>query len=267
RRAAVAELAEHFADEETQALLVDLARTDPAAGVRRAAADALAEHFGADARTRDLIIEQAADERDTIVRLAATRTLINLEADSDHLLDRVRDDPDPQVIREAAQALISWPGHRPAVYAALRERANRDSYAGVRLAAIGLLVSSRDTDPVLGALFVDRARRDPDPAVFRTAVLALVERFGGGEAVEQLLLQRADSEDGAIRLPAIEVLAAHFGSDPQVRALLIDRARNDGDIQVRRAAVHGLGDELARHHEVRALLRQLIHHPDWSARR
>jgi HEAT repeat protein len=267
RRAAVADLAEHFADEETAALLADLARTDPAAGVRLAAADALAEHFGADARTRDLIIEQAANERDTIVRLAATRTLIKLDADSDHLLDRVHDDPDPQVIREAAQALIGWPGHRAAVYTALRERANRDSYAGVRLAAIGLLVNSNDTDPVLGALFVDRARKDPDPAVFRTAVLALVERFGGGEPVEQLLLDRADSDDGAIRLPAIEVLAAHFGSHAHVRALLIDRARNDSDVQVRRAAVHGLGDELAGHQEVRALLRELIHDPDWSVRR
>jgi uncharacterized protein DUF4062/HEAT repeat protein/NACHT domain-containing protein len=267
RRAAVADLAEHFGDEDALVLLADLARTDPAAGVRLAAADALAEHFGTDARTRELIVEQAANERDTLVRLAATRTLITLGQADDQLLDRVRDDPDPQVIREAAQALVAWPAHRAAVYAALRQRASQDSYAGVRLAAIDLLVGSADPDPVLVALFVDRAGNDPDPAAFRAAVCALVERYRGAAAVEELLIDRAGSEDGAIRLVAVEVLGKHFGTDPQVRALLIDQARTDPDVQVRRAAVRGLGERLAGHAEVHALLRELIQDADWSVRR
>ncbi|OLE27798.1 MAG: hypothetical protein AUG44_09230 [Actinobacteria bacterium 13_1_20CM_3_71_11] len=270
RRAAVADLAEHFADAGTPGLLIDLARADPAAGVRLAAADALAEHFATDPGTRALIIEQAAGERDTIVRLAATRTLIQLGPDGevhDHLLDRVRDDPDPKVIREAARALIAWPTHRPAVHAALRTRAHRDGYAGVRLAAIDLLVRSAGTDPMLAALCVELAGKDPDPAVFRAAVLALVQRFGGGAAVEQLLMDRAGSDDWAIRLPAVEVLAGHFGEDPRVRALLIDCARSDTEVQVRRTAVRGLGGELAGHPEVPALLRELLADADWSVRR
>jgi HEAT repeat protein len=85
--------------------------------------------------------------------------------------------------------------------------------------------------------------------------------------VEHLLLDRAHSPDGTIRLPAVEVLSRYFGADPQVRTLLIDRARTDDDVQVRRAAVRGLGDELAGHAEVHALLRELIHDHDWSVRR
>lgn len=267
RRAAAADLAEHFGDEAAFGLLAELARTDHAAGVRLAAAAALAEHFGADTRTRGLIIAQTVDETDALVRLAATRTLIRLGDATDHLLDRVRDDPDPQVIREAAVALLVWPAQRPAVFAALRERAQRDSYAGLRLAAIALLVDAADRDPVLGGLCVDLARTDPDPVVFRTAVVALVERFGGGDAVEHLLIDRAHGPDGTIRLPAVDVLSRHFGADPQVRALLVDKARTDPDVLVRRAAVRGLGAELAGHAEVHALLRELIHDTDWSVRR
>ena len=94
---------------------------------------------------------------------------------------------------------------------------------------------------MLAALCVELAGKDPDPAVFRAAVLALVQRFGGGAAVEQLLMDRAGSDDWAIRLPAVGVLAGHFGEDPRVRALLIDCARSDTEVQVRRTAVRGLG--------------------------
>jgi hypothetical protein len=269
RRAAALDLAEHFGNAATMTILIELAKADNAAGVRLATAEALAEHFGAHAGTRTVIIEQAETERDTIVRLAAVRALIRRDADGeihDRLLDRVRNDPEPQVIREAAAALIRWPAYKPLVFASLRDRTYQDSYAGVRLAAIEILVGSSATDPVLAGLFVDRARDDSDPAVFRAAVVALVEHFGGGQAVEQLLIERAKDDHTPIRLPAIELLGRHFGDDAEVRALLVDRARNDQDVQVRRAAVRVLGDELAAHAEVRALLRDLIMDVDWSLR-
>jgi len=283
RQAAVQALAERNASGQTADILMDRARTDNAAGVRLAATQALAEHFGTDTRTSALILEQAGQERDTIVRLAATRALIRIGADPsihDRLLDRVARDPDPQIMREAAGALVAWPNHHRRVSRLLSDRARRDSYAGTRLAAVETLVSGFGAEP-MAALLLDLAGTDPDPAVFHISVSTLVEELGGSSptssptkqpgggtrSIKQLLVERAADHDGAIRLVAVKVLGDHFGADPQLRALLVDSARNDKDVQVRRAAIDRLGNRLAAQQGVRALLIELLADPDWSVRR
>jgi HEAT repeat protein len=269
RTAAVQALAECFGDDVTADILIDRAHADPAAGVRLAATQVLAKRFGSDSRTRALTVEQAVREQDTIVRLAATRSLVAIGADPDirdRLLDRVENDPDPQITREAATAHAAWPTYRERLVRLLTERARTNSYAGMRLAAVDTLVSLFGAGSV-AALLVEIAGRDRDPAVFEAVVRTLVERPGDRPIPKQLLVERAAEDDAAIRLAAVTVLGDHLGDDPQIRALLIDRTRNDEDVQVRRAALGRLGDTLAHQPGVRTLLVELIDDPDWSVRR
>jgi HEAT repeat protein len=149
---------------------------------------------------------------------------------------------------------------------ALRERAGADTYAGVRLAAVEILIGGPDAGSATVTALVDRAERDSDPAVFRAAVTGLIERFDWRPSAVETLRRHADSPNSLIRLPAIELLGTYFGADTAVRARLIACARTDGDIHVRRAAVDVLGRELARHAPVRKLLRDLVSDPDWSLR-
>jgi hypothetical protein len=269
RRTAVLELADHFTDDGTVEILKDLATNDSAAGVRFAAADALAEHFGADTSIRAVIMAQAAKERDTIVRLAAVRILVALGGDNevhDQLLERVRIDPDPQVIRAATGALLDLPSYRSSVCSTLRDRMDHAEYAGVRQAAIELSVAAGDPDPALEPLLFDHARNEPDPAVFKAAAVALMNRPGTEDGIKALLLQRIDSVHWQIRLPAAELLGSISDADPQIRHRLVQCARVDADIQVRRVAARVLGADFAVYPDVKALLRDLIDEPDWSLR-
>jgi hypothetical protein len=269
RSYALEKLTEHFPDERTADLLVSRARDDDAAGTRLAATRLLAEHFASDARSRDLIIQQSAQEVDTVVRLAATRALVRLGAAPrvhDRLLNRVDLDDEPQIVRESAEALADWATYRDRVFRRLVERARRDDYAGVRLAAVETLITRFGPNALVN-LLLDLATRDPDPLVFRTAADSLVPGLCDGQTLTALLLERAVEGDPAIRRQACKVLGTRFDDDQQVRALLVDRAQRDPDVQVRRAAVARLGAASEHHPEVRDLLVEMIDDVDWSVRR
>jgi HEAT repeat protein len=270
RLAAVQELVRLFCDTGTVEILLDLADTDSAAGVRLAATQALAEHFGAHPQTRALIKKQAAEERDTIVRLAAIRALIRIgPASGTHecLLSRVALDSNPQVVRQAATELINWRDRRDEVATLLTGRAREDSYGGIRLVAIDLLVS-RFGAQTPDTLLLELAGEDSDPAVLQTVGRALIERSADPTQIQQLLVIRADDGDPSIRQAAVTLLGDHFGTDPQLRDLLVTKARKDTDPQVRRAAAGRLGTEaVATQPGVRAVLIDLIDDSDWSIRR
>jgi hypothetical protein len=270
RQAAVQELARLFDHASTIEVLIDRAASDSVAWVRLAATQALADHFGADPRTRAVLITQTDEERDTIVRLATVRTLIRMGADPrihKTLFSRIAQDPDPQIIREATGELVAFTGWRDRVAELLAERAVRDTYARVRLAAVDLLLSSFGDRIPETALLLDRAEKDPDPTVFDFAVTALVRRSAEAVPVRRLLVERAADVDAVIRLVAVELLGAHFSTDPGTPELLLATARADPDIQVRRAAVGRLGAGLAHRPEVREALVEFIDDYDWSIRR
>ncbi|GAA3448197.1 HEAT repeat domain-containing protein [Dactylosporangium matsuzakiense] len=263
RLTALRALDERFGPERDR--LARAASEDTDAGVREyalarlAATRLLAEHFTGTVQSRDLIIRQAAGETDTVVRLAAVRALIRSVADpavQAQLFLRVEKDGEPQIVREAAEALADWRDYAGRVCDRLAARAQEDDYAGVRLAAIETLVSRQPLSEIADLLW-DRAEHDPDPdpAVFRTAAETLAAGPDATGALAALLRHRAGPPaEPAIRREACELLGRRFGADPAARALLVQRARDDEEVEVRRAAVAALDEGGARRPEARALL-------------
>ncbi|WP_433056219.1 HEAT repeat domain-containing protein [Dactylosporangium sp. CS-033363] len=269
RSFALHRLAEHWPDDNTAILLLACAREDTAAGTRLAATRLLADYFAGDPRTRALIVQQAADEANTVVRLEAIRALLRLGGSPevrDRLLDSIGVDNEPKIVSEAAKALAGWPGHREQVLHKLVERARHDDYSRIRLAALETLIASFGPGELVDVL-LDLAANDVDPQVFRTAAESLAPQLGAEQTLVVLLMGRAAAPDPAIRRQACELLGRRFGDDQRVRALLIDRAEHDDDVQVRRVAVAELGASAWQHPEVRTLLGVMIDDRDWSVRR
>ena len=110
------------------------------------------------------------------------------------------------------------------------------------------------SDPQVRAL-LSSAVSDPDGDVRSAAVRALAGAAADDPQVRALLLDRAGSDaDGNVRSAAVRALAGAAADDPQVRALLLDRAASDADGNVRYAAVQALADLAADDPQVRALL-------------
>ncbi|MFG2010561.1 HEAT repeat domain-containing protein [Micromonospora sp. NPDC048868] len=270
RLAAVRALAEAYPDHRTGELLLEKAHGDPTASVRLAAVDLLTGRPLLDRATRDLLISRASQERDAIVRLRVTLRLTRLAEQADPevlkcLADQVSRDPDPNVVRAAAQALARH-GEADALMETLCRRARRDSYVGIRLAAVQALCAYGSPDAVTDVL-LECVESDTDPTVFDAAVCCLAEQGSASMAVTLRLLRRLADQDPAIRARIAAALGAHFGADPEVRVLLVGLVRDDPDLEVRRRAVEQLGATLADRVGVRELLLRLADDEDWEIRR
>jgi HEAT repeat protein len=270
RLAAVRALAEAYPDHRTGELLLERARLDPTASVRLAAVDLLTGRPLVGPATRDLLISRASQERDPIVRLRVTRSLSRIDDPLDAevrecLAEQVRRDPDPNVLRAAAQALAR-DGQAGGLVETLSRRASRDSYAGIRLAAVQTLRAYGSADVVTDVL-LECVESDTDPAVFDAAVRCLTERGSASMAVTLRLMRRLADQDPAIRARIAAALGEHFGADPEVRVLLVGLVRDDPDLEVRRRAVEQLAATLAGRVGVRELLVRLVDDDDWEIRR
>ncbi|MFF5219103.1 HEAT repeat domain-containing protein [Micromonospora sp. NPDC000442] len=248
---------------DNDATVLHVARHDQAPAVRLAAVHALAN------RSRDSLADVADGlirDADPTVRRAVVRTLVRAGTRDDLALDRIREDPDPQVIREAATGLFGWQSPaRTEVVTALLRRGGHDADPAVRAAAVELLARSPLPAAQLRELLLDRIN-DPDPAVLVSAADALLAANYGSE-VAPLLRSRADSDDPTIRLAVVELLSRQAKGDSATLALLVDRARNDPDIAVRRAAVAGLAHDGPHGPQVVDLLRDLFTDDDPGVRR
>ncbi|MCI4066721.1 HEAT repeat domain-containing protein [Micromonospora sp. R77] len=270
RLAAVRGLAEAYPDHRTGELLLDSARRDPTASVRLAAIDLLTGRSPFGHATRDLLISRAFQERDPIVRLRVTRSLTRLAEPPDAavrecLAEQVSRDPDPNVLRAAAQALAGH-GEAAGLLETLCRRARRDSYVGIRLAAVRTLCRYGKPDVATDVL-LECVESDTDPAVFDAAVCCLTEQGSASMAVTLRLMRRLADQDPAIRARIAAALGEHFGADPEVQVLLVGLVRDDPDLEVRRRAVEQLGATLAGRAGVPELLLRLADDTDWEIRR
>ncbi|MEU2614273.1 HEAT repeat domain-containing protein [Micromonospora sp. NPDC007271] len=270
RLAAVRALAEAYPDHRTGELLLERAHQDPTARLRLAAVDLLTSRPLFEEATRDLLIARATEERDPIVRLRVTHSLARTGAPLDAearecLAEQVRRDPDPNVLRAAAQALAG-DGETADLVGTLGRRARRDSYAGIRLAAVRALCAYGSTDAVTDVL-LECVESDTDPAVFDAAVHCLTERSSVAMPVTLRLMRRLADQDPAIRARIAAALGEHFGADPEVRVLLMGLVNDDPDLEVRRRAVERLAAMPADRREVQELLMRLVDDDDWEIRR
>ena len=217
-----------------------------------------------------LLISRASQERDAIVRLRVTRSLARLADPPDPevrecLAEQVNRDPDPNVLRAAAQPLARH-GESDGLMETLCRRARRDSYVGIRLAAVQTLCRYGSPDTVTDVL-LECVDLDTDPAVFDAAVCCLTEQSPPSMAVTLRLMRRLADQDPAIRARIAAALGEHFGADPEVQVLLVGLVRDDPALEVRRRAAEQLGASLAGRAEVRELLLRLADDDDWEIRR
>ncbi|MBM7081895.1 HEAT repeat domain-containing protein [Micromonospora humidisoli] len=270
RLAAVRALVDAYPDHRTGELLVERARRDPTASVRLAAVDLLTGRPRFGQATRALLVGRALEERDALVRLRVTRSLASLADLSDPtvrecLAEQVSRDPDPTVLRAAAEALARHDGSA-ALLETLCRRARRDSYGGIRLAAVQTLCRYGSADVVTDVL-LECIDLDTDPAVFDAAVGCLTGQGPTSMAVTLRLMRRLADEDPAIRARVAAALGEHFGVDPEVQVLLVGLVRDDASLEVRRRAVEQLGASVADRAEVPDLLLGLVDDDDWEIRR
>ncbi|WP_081476091.1 HEAT repeat domain-containing protein [Micromonospora maris] len=270
RLAAVRALAETHPDPRTEELLLASARRDPTASVRLAAVDLLTGRQLFGRATRDLLISRAFEERDALVRLRVTRSLARLADPPDPavrecLAEQVSRDPDPNVLRAAADALARH-GETDSLVETLCRRARRDSYVGIRLAAVRTLCRYGSPDVVTDTL-LECVESDTDPTVFDAAVCCLTEQGSASMAVTLRLMRRLSDQDPAIRARIAAALGEHFGTDPEVQVLLVGLVRDDPALEVRRRAVEQLGATLAGRAGVPELLLRLAADNDWEIRR
>ncbi|ROT33868.1 HEAT repeat domain-containing protein [Micromonospora sp. HM5-17] len=251
-------------------VLAGLARDDRDASVRLAAVNALADIVGRDLKCRDVVLERARADSDARVREAALRALTRHPQGSDEiqevLVDRAHHDPDATVFALAATAVIQHGGPRPEVYALLTTRVRGDGNPRVRLASVRLLIQSFGIDAEVREVLLERIRLDPDPDLVREAAIQLAAQLGTDVEQCEVLMTRAVGEDPPVRIVAGRILGEQFGADRTVRELLIERAGNDPEVQVRREVLHVLAERLAEFPEVRTLLVERLRDHDWSVR-
>jgi hypothetical protein len=204
------------------------------------------------------------------VRLAAVESIARqVEGRADVygvLLDRARRDPDAAVFAHAAAAVISRDGATARTHRLLAKRARDDSSPRVRLAALQMLVERFGTAADVREILLDRVRNDPDADLVREAAVALADRLGPEVEQCDALVKRANNDDTGVRCAAVRILGESFGADHGVRELLLDKARHDPAVEVRREVLRVLGERLTGHPEVRELFVERVDDHDWSVR-
>jgi HEAT repeat protein len=182
---------------------------------------------------RELAGEAATVSDNPIVRRSAVRILAYFgdSASLQPLLDRI-EDPDPRVREAAVQGLpyLDDPRALEALIAASKSLVGRTRAVAVRSLGHVPHANERVHSLLLKSLF------DPEPWVRYYACQSL-GRLGYSAGCAEIM-KLLDDEAGQVRVAAVEALS-HLES-PQAHDAL-RRAASSGDIEVRRAAIVGIG--------------------------
>ncbi|WP_213308411.1 HEAT repeat domain-containing protein [Paraburkholderia sacchari] len=195
---------------------------------------------------------------DAAVRRIAVLDLADLEDGSlvAPLIAALRDDPSPEVRREAAFVLASW--EQEDVVEALCATL-LDADAGVREAAQQALAELKEPG---SARVLRRWATRPEPFARRAALRGLRE-LRDAAAFEPAVAALADA-DAEVRLEAVAVLG--WLKDRRAVAPLAALAAADAHGAVRRAAVGALGFAAANETDAGAALLQALADADWQVR-
>jgi GTPase SAR1 family protein len=260
RQAALEALNELYPDSPAAGeTIVAAVRRDDTPPALRATAIRLLDERHADAQ--QLLLERMTDE-DSRVRLAAVCTLpriVNVQAWRAVLVERVRQDADPEVLEAAADILLRLGAD---IGDLLIARAIEMPDGRIRRTAISLLAAGKID---LG-FFRQRLVTDSDPGVVRIIAVALVRSGSEPAEIRDVLIQQLRIEEAAPqRAAAVEALAAVYGDDRDAQHALAVTAREDANPFVRFYAVSRLGRLLPEHPDnVRALLECALHDLDAS---
>lgn len=243
--------------ESLQRLLAAL--TDASPIVRGASAGALGR--GGCSSAIDALSAATRDD-DSGVRLAAVHALGALSAGADALVERLENDPDPDVRAASATSLVTvaFEEREAALVRALGDEDVRET-ALAALAAIGwvpdseigaavLCLAKRDLDGLVAVgdaavPLLARALRDPSPdkssVLLRTQFVATLGRIGTPAALEGLAPSVGDP-GGPARAEAARQLGRHAGLAPRsVVPALVSMVAGDSFRHARIGASTALG--------------------------
>ncbi|ADP80729.1 HEAT repeat domain-containing protein [Pseudofrankia inefficax] len=167
---------------------------------------------------------------------------------------RAVDDQDDEVRRAALAAVAGWPDD-PATGPFLRERAVQDEDKRVRAAAVAAL-GAAPGDPATLEFLRDRAVHDGAGSVREAAVRAAADGTwaAGGDGLAWLCaLSRSDGEPD-VRRAALEGIGRHGRGVEDARVALCHSAVQDEDDGVRQTAVRALAEGFPDHPDTLPLL-------------
>ena len=148
----------------------------------------------------------------------------------------VRTDLDAEVVAAAATALADVDDADAADRAAdLIRRATGDDPA-VRRTALRVLGDRYASAPSTLDTLLWAAGSDEDRLVRRAALSLLGRHFADRDGVRAALTAGVREPDWSVREAAVRLLGERFGTDPGIRRLLVDLARNRDDAQLRMVA-------------------------------
>jgi hypothetical protein len=215
-------------------------------------------HRAAAVRARERLVSRARSDPHAVVRLAAVQALGERFGTDPQaravLLEQARSDGYAGVRLAAVQALGEPAGDEPAVRELLCDRARGDPQPVVRRAAVRVLAGWYTGEPVLGKVLLDCLRHDTDAEVLRAAAGPLLDRPQADGQVRDLLVERARTDGDPVRRVAVRILAERLDDDGRVRALLVGRVADDRDPVVLRTAALALTDRPEHRDQVRDLL-------------
>ncbi|MFC9796179.1 HEAT repeat domain-containing protein [Streptomyces sp. NPDC127584] len=188
-------------------------------------------------------IARLIDDPDPYVRRESVRPFVAHSEDGARALELLREtlaDPDPGLRAAALSAVAGRAGDEPDVRAFVQERMRTDESPEVVAAAIDAVRQIGSDAPDTHTLLHDLSAH-PDTAVRRAALRCLTE---GGildpSAVELLSHRLAQDESRWVRETALRLYVTHVADDAAVRAVLLDRVRNDPISSVQNQALTGL---------------------------
>ncbi|GAA0435348.1 HEAT repeat domain-containing protein [Actinoplanes campanulatus] len=241
--------------------LVDACRDDTAPEVVEAAAGILLPRAGSDGPVRELLLGRMRTDPAAGVRRAAVRLLARSGPEA-RLLERIETDPDGAVVRAAAVALAGR-GNRPGErsWQALVARLAAEPDEVLRVALVRVLGATYRAYPRTEEILTGAATSDTEPAVRLAAVsgLAALPAAPSREAV----LARVAGQDPtpSVRRAAVESLAGDRG--PTATRALITASVHDADTETRTAALRGLCGRILDPADARRLLELTGHgHPE-----
>ncbi|WP_328461301.1 HEAT repeat domain-containing protein [Actinoplanes sp. NBC_00393] len=217
--------------------LMDACRRDPAPEVVEAAAAVLLPRADTDGEARELLLTRLRTGESAGVRRTAVG-LLGRSGPEGALIERIREDVDGLVVRDAAVALAAR-GQRPRdrSWEALVTRLVTEPDEVMRRAVVRTLSGSYRSYPRLEATLT-AAAGDDEPSVRLAAVQGLTD-LPETPARQDLLIRLAGKDPTPpVRRAAVELLAADR-SESATQAL-IRAAVNDRDTEIRAAALRGL---------------------------
>jgi len=223
---------------EVEESLLDACRMDGDAEVIEAAAQALLVRPGTAERVRQVLLHRLTTDPAAGVRRAAVR-LLGADGYDNEMIDRLTQDEDRTVVREAARVVA---GRRDApvdrVCEALIARLRRDADEVMRAALVRMVHEVCGTGQNVNRALADAAVQDRSQSVRLAAVTALADRPAGDQARALFAEVAVRDPDPPVRLAAVQALTADRGV--AATAALAAIAVGDPVVEVRVKAVAGL---------------------------